>query len=152
MSNQLDQEVHELWRLLFDIVTTAEKMLAQHMESHDLTPPQFFVLKTLIEHEGHCRIGHIAEEHHLTNATMTGIVKRLESMQPALVSREQSTEDRRAVDVSLTQAGHDKYWAIQNGLMEKAKVVMLLMPDEERHNLIDQIRSYSQWILPQLSD
>ena len=80
----LNRDVAELWSVLFDIVTDGEKRLASHFEAHQLTPPQFYVLKTLSENDGACRIGDIARDHHLTSATMTGLVKRLESMDPPL--------------------------------------------------------------------
>ncbi len=104
MEDSLDRDVAELWSLLFAIVTDGEKRLAGHFEAHQLTPPQFYVLKTLSENQGECRIGDIARDHHLTNATMTGLVKRLEAMDPPLVRRRRNTSDGRSVDVLLTEA------------------------------------------------
>lgn len=142
MEKNLDRDVAELWSLLFDIVTDGEKRLASHMSAHDLTPPQFYVLKTLSEHGGQCRIGDIAVEHHLTNATMTGIVKRLEAMTPPLVKRDRNEADGRSVDVSLTPEGAERFLAVQRGLMEQLKAVFGLLPDEERRDVIQKVRVY----------
>ena len=142
MDDKLDHDVAELWSLLFDIVADGEKRLASHMNAHDLTPPQFFVLKTLSEHGGKCRIGEIARAHHLTNATMTGLVKRLEAMNPPLVKRKQSTTDRRSVNVSLTPEGANRFLAVQQGLMEQLHAIIGLLPDEERRDIIDKVRVY----------
>ena len=82
MDEQLDHDAADLWAALSDIVTDGEKRLASHFEAHQLTPPQFYVLKTLSERSGACRIGDIVRAHHLTSATMTGLAQRLEAMQP----------------------------------------------------------------------
>jgi len=142
VDNQLDRDVAELWSLLFDIVTDGEKRLANHMSAHDLTPPQFYVLKTLSEKGGECRIGDIARDHHLTNATMTGLVKRLEAMNPPLVKRKRSTADGRSVDVSLTPEGAERFLAVQRGLMEQLRMIFGLLPDDERRDIIDKVRVY----------
>lgn len=142
MEDSLDRDVAELWSLLFAIVTDGEKRLAGHFEAHQLTPPQFYVLKTLSENQGECRIGDIARDHHLTNATMTGLVKRLEAMDPPLVRRRRNTSDGRSVDVLLTEAGARRFLAVQRGLMRQLHVVFALLPDGERRDILAKVRQY----------
>lgn len=142
MADGLDRDVAELWSLLFDIVTDGEKRLAGHFELHQLTPPQFYVLKTLSENQGECRIGDIARDHHLTSATMTGLVKRLEAMNPPLVRRRRSATDGRSVDVILTDEGTRRFVDVQRGLMEQLRAVFGLLPDSERRDIIDKVRKY----------
>lgn len=142
MADNLDHDVTELWSLLFDIVADGEKRLATHLEAHQITPPQFYVLKTLTEKGGECRIGDIARDHHLTNATMTGLVKRLEAMQPPLVKRKRNSDDGRSVDVSLTAEGEKRFFAVQEGLMEQLRMVFGLLPDAERRDIIEKVRLY----------
>jgi len=141
---ELDQDVLMFWALLFKIVLDGEKRLTAHMAAHGLTPPQFYVLKTLVEHAGRCRIGQIAEEHHLTNATMTGLVKRLEAMTPPLVSRETNVNDRRSIYVVMTRAGHERFMAIQTDLLAQAQGVLRLLSAEERQDLIHYLSRYVQ--------
>lgn len=140
--DNLEHDVMELWSLLFDIVTDGEKRLATHLDAHEITPPQFYVLKTLSEKGGACRIGDIARDHHLTNATMTGLVKRLEAMNPPLVKRKRNSADGRSVDVSLTDEGAKRFLAVQEGLMEQLRMVFGLLPDAERRDIIDKVRLY----------
>ena len=140
--SQLDQDVDTFWSLVFDIVSEAETRLALHMAAYDLTPPQFFVLRTLWEHGGRCRIGVIADEHHLTNATMTGLVKRLEAMDPPLVSRQRSLLDKRAVDVALTEAGSQRYNSIHEGLRDQARVLLSLMTADQRSEILLKAQHY----------
>lgn len=112
------------------------------MAAHQLTPPQFYVLKTLMEHGGRLRIGSIARAHHLTNATMTGLVSRLEALSPPLVERQQSASDRRSVDVVLTEAGVERFWAVQNSLMQQARVIFQMVPPEERKDALARVQTY----------
>jgi DNA-binding MarR family transcriptional regulator len=141
-NTQLENDIHTLWSLIFEIVIDMEKRLFAHLAAHGLTPPQFYVLKTLTEHGGRCRIGQIAAEHHLTNATMTGLVKRLESMSPALVCRETSSSDGRAVDVLLTPAGVARYADVQRTIMAQLELVFGLLPADEREQIMEKARFY----------
>lgn len=142
LNNRLETDVQELWALLFRLVLDGEKLLAAHLAAHGLTPPQFYVLKTLSEQGGHCPIGQIARLHGLTNATMTGLVKRLEAFEPSLVVRETNHLDRRSVDVVMTEAGAERFLAVQTDLMLQLRVVLSLVGDEERASILDDLRRY----------
>ena len=128
--------------MLFRLVLDGEKLLTAQLADHGLTPPQFYVLKTLSEHNGHCAIGQIARLHGLTNATMTGLVKRLEAFEPPLVERETNSHDRRSVNVVMTQAGADRFLAVQTNLMEQLRVVLSLINDEDRSAILNDLRRY----------
>jgi DNA-binding MarR family transcriptional regulator len=140
MSSELEQDISTFWSILFSIISDVEKRLADHMATHDLTPPQFFVLKTLIEHNGHCAIGQIAREHHLTNATMTGLVKRLEAME--LVTRKRSPEDGRSVIVILTNDGRARFDAVKDDVFAQLQVILGLINTEERQALMHFLMRY----------
>lgn len=146
MDNQLDLDASQLWSLLFTIVLDGEKRLAANLAAHQLTPPQFYVLKTLTERGGRCPIGEIARQHHLTNATMTGLVKRLEAMEPALVLREQRESDRRSVDVILTPAGAERFMAVQTDLLQQMQILFSLLSDDERQDLIRYLSRYLEFV------
>jgi DNA-binding MarR family transcriptional regulator len=139
---EFDQDIATFWSLLFAIVLDGEKRLAANIASHDLTPPQFYVLKTLSEHGGTCAIGQIARQHHLTNATMTGLIKRLEATNPPLVSRERSSADRRSVEVTLTPAGQERFVAVQADLIEQLRAALALISPEDRKQLIHFLDRY----------
>lgn len=149
MTTELDQDIEAFWSLVFEIVTDMEKRLFAFLGDHDLTPPQFYVLKTLIEHHGRCRIGQIAQEHHLTNATMTGLVKRLEAAAPPLVLREKAADDGRSVDVVLTSEGYARFFAVQQDLLAQARTVLELLPAGERREAIEKARFYFRLLVEQ---
>ncbi len=146
---QLEIDASQLWSLLFTIVLDGEKRLAANLAAHQLTPPQFYVLKTLTERGGRCPIGEIARQHHLTNATMTGLVKRLEAIDPPLVIREQRESDRRSVDVILTPAGAERYMAVQTDLLQQMQLLFSLLSDEERQDLIRYLTRYLEFVQTQ---
>ena len=142
MDVDLEQDITTFWSLLFAILTDSEKRLAAHMAAHGLTPPQFFVLKTLVENNGACPIGFIARDHHLTNATMTGLVKRLEAMEPPLVQRQPSLDDGRSVVVVLTAAGEARFEAVKNAVFEQLQLILGLLGPEERQTLMHFVTRY----------
>jgi len=146
---QLEIDAGQLWSLLFTIVLDGEKRLAANLAAHQLTPPQFYVLKTLTERGGRCPIGEIARQHHLTNATMTGLVKRLEAIDPPLVIREQRESDRRSVDVILTPAGAERFMAVQTDLLQQMQLLFSLLSDEERQGLIRYLNRYLEFVQTQ---
>lgn len=140
--DELTEDIHTFWNLAFEVVNLLEKRLFAFLAQHQLTPPQFFVLRTLIAHGGRCRIGQIAHEHHLTHATMTGLIKRMEANTPPLVQRVRSGSDGRSVDVHLTEHGRDRFAAVQDTLMAQAGAVLRLLPAEERREAMAKIRFY----------
>lgn len=142
LNTDFDADTNKLWSLLFTIVLDGEKRIAAYLLSHQLTPPQFYVLKTLSERGGHCPIGEIARDHHLTNATMTGLVKRLEALTPPLVKREQNLEDRRSVEVSLTPEGEKRFLNVQTDLMDQVRVIFSLLSAEERQDFMHYLERY----------
>lgn len=149
METQLGIDAAQLWSLLFTIVLDGEKRLAANLAAHQLTPPQFYVLKTLTERGGRCPIGEIARQHHLTNATMTGLVKRLEAIDPPLVIREQRESDRRSVDVIITPDGSERFMAVQTDLLQQMQMLFSLLSDPERADLIRYLTRYLEFVQTQ---
>jgi DNA-binding MarR family transcriptional regulator len=144
-----EQDVSQFWSLLFTIVLDGEKRFAAFLSVHHLTTPQFYVLKTLAEQGGRCTIGEIARIHHLTNATMTGLVKRLEAVDPPLVMREQNEADRRSVYVILTAEGTARFLAVQADLLDQVRMLLSLVSQEERQDLLRYLSRYVQVVTEQ---
>ncbi len=140
----LERDISTFWTLLFDIITDAEKRLAAHMARHDLTPPQFFVIKTLVNHEGRCPIGQIAREHHLSRATMTGLVQRLENA--GLVTRRRNPDDRRSVSVELTPAGRQRFEAVRDDVFNQLQALLGMVNDSERQALMFFLSRYLELV------
>jgi DNA-binding MarR family transcriptional regulator len=152
LDEQFERDVSQLWALLFRLVLDGEKLLTAQLAEHGLTPPQFYVLKTLSEHNGRSAIGQIARLHGLTNATMTGLVKRLEAFDPPLVVRETSHTDRRSVNVVLTQAGVDRFLAVQTDLLTQLRLLFSLISAEDRASILHDLNRYVSLITATIPD
>lgn len=67
-----------------------------------LTGPQLWAVK-ILDNVAPVRVSELAQLMYLSPATVVGILDRLEMK--GLIIRARSTEDRRAVDLNLTEAG-----------------------------------------------
>jgi DNA-binding MarR family transcriptional regulator len=85
------------------------------VQRYRLTGPQLVVLRCIAEMRP-SSVGEIARAVHLSQATVTGILDRLESR--GLVTRTRSTDDRRRVHVSLSAEGEEKLRAAPPLLQE----------------------------------
>ncbi len=81
-----------------------QKRMRQVLSEHDLTVPQFIVLVSLAHDDHGCSIGSLASKLSQSNATMTGIIDRLEQERLVLRTRDDAT-DRRKVKVDVTAKG-----------------------------------------------
>ncbi|MEE2922156.1 MAG: MarR family transcriptional regulator [Pseudomonadota bacterium] len=85
-----------------------------------LTAPQLLVLQTLAG-EGPSKPSEIARQVHLSQATITSIVDRLEAA--GLVERQKNETDRRAIDIVITQTGLTRLAeapeALQEGFLKR---------------------------------
>lgn len=88
-------------RRVFQVVNEHSK---RAMRETGLTGPQLWAIKVVAEHEP-IRISDLASRLYLHNATVVGIVDRLEAQE--MVARTRSSEDRRVVTVALTQKGRE---------------------------------------------
>lgn len=109
----------------------------QLVRASGLTAPQLLVLKE-VELLGHAKPSVVAKNVHLSQATVTSIIDRLERAD--LISRSRSEEDRRAVNLTLTDTGREKLDAapelLQSGFIERFSN----LEDWERSQLVSSIQ------------
>lgn len=102
-----------------------------------LTAPQLLVLRE-VELLGHAKPSVVAKNVHLSQATVTSIIDRLEVA--GLLTRERSQEDRRAVNLILTETGRKKLESapelLQSGFIQRFSE----LEDWERSQLIASIQ------------
>ena len=95
--------ITEMVLLALRRIIRAIDLRSRHLVTHyGLTGPQLTVLKELSANGG-CCVSELAKAIHLSQATATGILGRLEKRR--LVRRKRSDEDRRRVLVWLTDTG-----------------------------------------------
>lgn len=92
-------EIMDNIRRVFQVVNEQSKKVEGET---GLTGPQVWGIKVIAE-QGTIRVSDLARKMYLHPATVVGILDRLEKR--GLVNRSRSQEDRRVVDVSLTDEG-----------------------------------------------
>lgn len=93
------QEVIDNLRRIFQAVNEYSKSAEK---TTGLTGPQLWALKILVN-SAPLRLSELARQMYLRPATVVGIIDRLEAK--GLVTRTRSKNDRRAVDLELTETG-----------------------------------------------
>jgi DNA-binding MarR family transcriptional regulator len=126
-------------------VIRATDLHSKQLEKHTgVTAPQLLLLNTLRGAE-HKTVGDVARSMHLSHATVTTIIDRLEHR--ALVERRRSTADKRKVYVALTPAGADmlseapaplqNYFADRFGQLKEWEQTMILTSLQRIAELMD---------------
>lgn len=94
-------------QVCFALVTAARNVVAIYrpiLEPLGLTHPQYLVMLALWERAPRS-LGELAQELAMESATLSPLVKRLESQN--LVTRTRRMDDERVLDITLTQDGVD---------------------------------------------
>ena len=92
-------------QLCFPLYAASKEIVRRYkplLEPLDLTYTQYITMMATWEH-GQMNVSELGECLYLNSATLTPVLKRLEGK--GYISRERSTEDERAVIVSITPAG-----------------------------------------------
>jgi len=84
------------------IIRTADIDSRELASQHQITAPQLMCLLAVVE-KGSATATDIAERIHLSPSTLVGVLDRLEGK--GLIRRVRDVEDRRRVEVTLTDAG-----------------------------------------------
>jgi DNA-binding MarR family transcriptional regulator len=107
------------------------------IHSYGLTGPQLVVLKELLN-SSPTSVGELARAVSLSQATVTGILDRLE--RKAMVTRARSTDDRRKVLVSHADAARDVLAGAPPLLQEHFVEAFSRLPDWEQHQILSSLQ------------
>jgi len=126
-------------------VVEALRRISRAMERHShalehqvgLTVPQLAVLRQLEAAEP-LSIGDLTRSVHLSQATVTGILDRLERR--GLVRRRRDARDRRKVHVRLTEAGAEAVRRAPPLLHERFLAALGRLPDWEQMQILASLR------------
>jgi len=119
----------ELRRLWHGLIRDSER--AAHLDRQ-----QYWVLSAL--KSGPQRMSALAEHAQTSQASVTGIVDRLEDR--GLVERVRSSEDRRVVDVSITEMGAKELDRARVIFIERLEQALAPLDANERSGLLDVLR------------
>jgi DNA-binding MarR family transcriptional regulator len=103
-------------------------------QTYGLTGPQALLLKAVATAGGTLSAGDLARRISLSQATITDIVKRLESR--GLVLRVRDAQDRRRVMVQLTEAGQAAVESAPPLLQDRFVARLTELKDWEQHQLL----------------
>ena len=142
-------DVKAMQQILMRLSWASQRLLAHQLEAFHLTVPQLVTLRALHRHmpEG-CSMSALAEAAHQVSATMTGIIDRL--TEHGLVERRPDPNDRRALRVSLTQAGQSLLAEIDNLQQERMLRVFSSFSTQERHEMLRLMSHYLETTLAEI--
>ena len=100
--SEIKPEVDSILEAIVYLYTESRRVTKEVARSAELTGPQLTVLKVL-EGLGDLSLSELSERIRAQNSTVTGIIDRME--REGLVVRARSTEDRRVVNIQLTEKG-----------------------------------------------
>ncbi|MFZ5815443.1 MAG: MarR family winged helix-turn-helix transcriptional regulator [Bacillota bacterium] len=114
--------------LLQTIADLVEKRCHRFLNrKYGLTMPQYQLLLAA-QYGDATTLGSLADELNCSRGNLTGVADRLE--RDGWLVRERSTEDRRVVNIRLTEKG-EKVWEIKGELAkEMAEIAKIWSPDE----------------------
>jgi DNA-binding MarR family transcriptional regulator len=102
----------------------------------EITPDQFTVLRTLLEHDGITQ----RELTHLISSDPNTVASLLERMEAArLIERNTHEKDRRANRLNLQPAGKKKYLAAREIAIDLQKQVLTILPEEKREEFLHHL-------------
>ena len=137
---KLREQLSGIEPLLLRVSWLEQRRFAQEIAALNLTPPQFFVLRSIVAHGPHCTMSTLAGDTLQHCATVTGVVDRLEKM--GLVTRQRDAQDRRQVLVEVTPAAADLLSRIRGDREKRLRETLLRLPDEDVSELLRLLRVY----------
>lgn len=132
-----DLTLSEFAERIEEVVPTVMKGFAK-MQTNELlkgkiTLPQFFILSHLYKH-GESKMSELAKVTDVTTAAVTGIADRL--VRYGYILRTYDSNDRRVINIRLTQKGSDMVKRIGRQRKEVTREVFSKISSEERENYL----------------
>ncbi len=119
-------------------IMRAIDMHSSHLaRQYGLTSPQLICLKKLAD-DGNITPGALAKSVHLSHATVTGIINRLEKK--GLVERKRSTEDGRSFQIEITDSGLSMVKSSPSMLQEHFIAELSKLKDWEKSMVLSSLQ------------
>jgi DNA-binding MarR family transcriptional regulator len=134
------QQFSTVEQLVLRVGWLEQRSFAQDLAGFGLTPPQFFVLRSIALHGEHPTMTALADDTLQHCATLTGVVDRLVRM--GLVTRRRDDHDRRQVLVELTSAGREALAKVRQGREGRLRQTLSHMLPQEAAELLRLLQVY----------
>ena len=142
MQNVLGLEEHAIVALRR--ISRAIEMHSRTLtQKHGLTDPQLTTMRE-IARVGPVCAGDLARSIHLSQATLTGILSRLERR--TFIDRTRSEHDRRSILVSITQAGRKIVEDVPSPLQDRLRDEFVKLDDWEQTSMLSALQRIATMI------
>jgi len=137
-SGAVDAETTEFYELAYRLSHYARRQMHLALAAHNLTPPQYAVLKIASKSPGGISVTDLAEAAGMLLPTATGILNRLEER--GLVLRQRSPLDRRTQLVTVTPPALLILKEFEQRTRESIKTLLAKVNPEDRQFLLRVLR------------
>jgi len=137
MTEPAAQRCRDVLVALRRIIRAVDRHSGYLAQRYQLTGPQLYVLQVL-GGEAELTAGALAKASSMSQATMTGILQRLERR--GLVQRRRSETDKRSVLICLTDAGRELLAQGPPGLQESFVATFLTLDDWEQSLIVSSLQ------------
>ncbi len=134
------EQCSSLGQLVLRVSWLEQRRFAQDLAGFGLTPPQFFVLRSISLRGKNPTMSALAYDTLQHCATMTGIVDRLVKM--GLVTRRRAAHDRRQVLVDLTPSGYEALEKVNLGRETRLRETLSRLPAQDATQLLRLLKAY----------
>lgn len=127
MDDQQQQRTLEIIQSAREVKQAFHQAMSKAYQHLNITPIQSFVLRKLCEKPG-ITLSELAEYIQLGKSTTSGIIDRM--VRDQLVSREQSSTDRRSVTLKLLDKGELLLQRVRENQVERLSPLLQMSDDE----------------------
>ena len=139
--DQLTQDSEDLYEALNQLVRVYQFRDRDRICCYDVSVTQCYAIETLVK-RGRLRLQALAEEMFLDKSTASRVVDTLE--RKGYVSRVEDSEDRRAVQVEVTETGHDLYLKIRADLIAEERAMIEQLSPEARQGALSLLKQITR--------
>ncbi|WP_406698530.1 MarR family transcriptional regulator [Singulisphaera sp. Ch08] len=133
--SQLEDHLGYWLRCLSNLVSNA---FAERLEQHDISVPQWVVLRCLYDAEN-TSLNELAATVGVDNGALSRMVERL--LQKGMIVREPDPANRRTVRLRLSEAGKQLVPVLAREADENDEAFFGVIGEEERHQLLATVRT-----------
>ena len=140
-NDQLTQDSEDLYEALNQLVRVHQFRDRDRICCYDVSVTQCYAVETLVK-RGALRLQVLAEEMFLDKSTASRVIDTLE--RKGYVSRVEDDEDRRAVRIQATDAGHELYAKIRADLIAEERAMIETFSAEARQGALSLLRQITR--------
>jgi DNA-binding MarR family transcriptional regulator len=143
----LDSVTEDLFSIPPVIGASIRRKLLRAAFTHideDISPPHFIIMKTLAEADT-LHVSEISQRLLIPKPQMTHLIDRLEDL--GIVERQTDSQDRRAINITLTAKGREVLEKHDGLIKEAVKTTLSCLTEEELQQLLTSLHTLRDILL-----